>query len=219
MLEEVLALVAPPACAICGGGCELRRRVCRRCNSELRRLPSVRPVIPGLDKVWSAAPYEGVARQLVGALKFGSRIALAAEAAALITARVPGEFLNGAIVPVPPAPMRQRQRGFDSAEAIAAALANRTGLPLLPCLGRAHGRRQVGRHRAERLAHPPRVRAVSLPPERAVLVDDVTTTGATLAACAEALRSAGCARVAAITLAASRRPGGEKRLGGRARAA
>jgi predicted amidophosphoribosyltransferase len=159
--------------------------------------------VPGVDLVWSLAPYEGVARQLVGALKFGSRIALAAEAAALIAACVPQEVLDGAIVPVPAAPLRRRRRGFDSAEAIAAALARRTGLPLTPCLSRSHGRRQVGRHRAERLADPPRVRSVSPPPERAVLIDDVTTTGATLAACANALRAAGTVRVAAVTLAAS----------------
>lgn len=205
MLEEVLALVAPPGCAVCGRGCELRRRVCARCERALSGLPSVGSAIPGLDRVWSLAAYEGVARQLVGALKFGSRIALAEEAAALIASRAPGELLTGVIVPVPPAPLRRRQRGFDSAEAIAAALARRTGLPLLPCLGRAQGRRQVGRQRAERLADPPRVRAVSPPPERALLVDDVTTTGATLGACAEALRTSGATTVVAITLAASRR--------------
>jgi predicted amidophosphoribosyltransferase len=48
---------------------------------------------------------------------------------------------------------------------------------------------------------------VSPVPDRAVLVDDVTTTGATLSACSEALREAGAIGVAAVTLAASRRPG------------
>ena len=55
----------------------------------------------------------------------------------------------------------------------------------------------------ERLASPPRVRAVGPAPTTAVLVDDVTTTGATLAAAAAALRGAGCARVAAVVLAAA----------------
>src|SRR3954447_20857976 len=58
MLEEVLALVAPPACAGCGGGCELRRRVCERCDVLLRGLPPVWSAVPGLEAVWSAAPYE-----------------------------------------------------------------------------------------------------------------------------------------------------------------
>lgn len=204
MLEEVLALVAPPACGVCGQGCEVRRRLCERCELGLRNVEPVWSVVPGLDEVWSAAPYEGVARRLVGALKFGSRVALADEAAALIAGRAPGELLDGAIVPVPPAPLRRRRRGFDSAEAIAIALARMTGVPLVPCLVRTQGRRQVGRRRAERLADPPRVRAVSPPPRRAVLVDDVMTTGATLGACAEALLVAGTVGVAAVTLAASR---------------
>ncbi len=204
MLEELVALVAPPACAVCGRGCELRRRICERCEGQLRRLPCARSAVPGLDEVWSAAPYEGAARRLIGALKFGARLRLAEEAASLILARVPGGMLAGAVVPVPAAPLRRRQRGFDSAEAIATALARRAGLPLSPCLGRTQGRRQVGRRRRERLADPPRIRVVAPAPRRALLVDDVTTTGATLGACAEALRAAGAARVAAITLAASR---------------
>lgn len=217
MLEEILALVAPPGCGICGAGCAVECRLCEGCQAGLRNLGPVTSRVPGLDVVWSLAPYEGLARQLVGALKFGSRIGLAAEAAALIAARAPALVLGGTIVPVPAAPLRRRRRGFDSAEAIAAALASRGDLPLLPCLERSQGRRQVGRHRAERLADPPRVRALSATPARAVLVDDVTTTGATLGACAEALRSAGTVRVAAVTIAASRASG--EPLGARAAAA
>jgi predicted amidophosphoribosyltransferase len=178
--------------------------MCERCDAALRRMPPVTSAVPGLGQVWSAAPYEGAARRLIGALKFGSRLGLAEEAATLIAGRLPGEFLDGTIVPVPPAPLRRRHRGFDSAQAIAAALARRTGLPLVPCLARSQSPRQVGRRRAERLADPPRVRVVSPPPSQALLVDDVTTTGATLAACAEALRAAGVIHVAAITFAASR---------------
>jgi predicted amidophosphoribosyltransferase len=203
MLEEVVALVAPPRCAVCGRGCELRERLCDGCERALRGLGPVWSVVPGVDLTWSAAPYEGTARNLIGALKFGSRLGLADDAASMIAGRAPAEILDGTIVPVPPAPRRRRQRGFDSAEAIAMALAPRTELPLVPCLGRTQGRRQVGRRRAERLADPPTIRVVSPAPTRVVLVDDVMTTGATLGACAEALRGAGATRVAAVTLAAS----------------
>jgi ComF family protein len=205
MLEDVVALIAPPGCALCGGACELRRTVCDGCELALQRMRPVCSAVPGLDEVWSAAAYEGIARRLIGALKFGSRVALAEEAASLVAARAPRELLDAAIVPVPAAPMRRRRRGFDSAEAIAATLARRMAVPLVPCLARTHGRRQVGRRRRERLASPPRVQPIAPAPERALLVDDVTTTGATLAACADALRSAGTSWVGAVTLAASRR--------------
>jgi predicted amidophosphoribosyltransferase len=207
MLEDLVAFLAPPGCAVCGGGCGVRRRICQRCDGALRRLQPVVSTVSGLDEVWSAAPYEGVARRVVGALKFGARLALAEEAAELIARRAPSELLVDTIVPVPPAPLRRRRRGFDPAEALAAALAKRTGLPLVPCLARSQSPRQVGRRRAERLADPPRVRTVSPAPTNALLVDDVTTTGATLGACSAALREGGAIRVAAITLAASRRPG------------
>jgi predicted amidophosphoribosyltransferase len=106
-----------------------------------------------------------------------------------------------AVVPVPASPLRIRRRGFDPAELIAAALARELGLVLAPCLRRRHGPRQGGRPRAARLEAPPRVRAMAPVPRRALIVDDVLTTGATVGACAAALRSAGCAEVEAAVFA------------------
>ncbi len=203
MLAELLGLVAPPRCAVCARECGLRKHLCERCESGLRGLAPCSTPVPGLDQAWSAAPYEGVARDLVVALKFQARLRLARRAAAVIAERAPVDLLQGVIVPVPPAPARRRRRGFDAAEEIAAALGLETGLPLGLCLGRSQGRRQVGRPRAERLASPPLVRLAGPPPSSAVLVDDVVTTGATLGACARALRSGGCGGVVALTFARS----------------
>jgi predicted amidophosphoribosyltransferase len=203
MLAELLGVVVPPRCAVCRRECGARERLCEGCESGLCRLAPCWTAVPGLDATWSAAPYEGVARDLVVALKFGARLPLAGHAAATIAARAPEGLLEGRIIPVPPAPARRRWRGFDVAEAIAAALSAQTGLPLRLCLRRSEGRRQVGRPRAERLGAPPRVRLAEPPPDAAVLVDDVVTTGATLTACAGALRSGGCDRVVALTFACS----------------
>jgi ComF family protein len=203
MLAQLLGLVAPPRCAVCARECGLQQHLCERCESGLRGLAPRSTPVPGLDHAWSAAPYEGVARGLVVALKFQARLRLARRAAGVIAARAPVDLLQGVIVPVPPAPARRRKRGFDAAEEIAAALGLETGLPLGPCLGRSQGRRQVGRPRAERLASPPRVRLARPPPASVVLVDDVVTTGATLGACARALRAGGCGRVVALTFARS----------------
>jgi predicted amidophosphoribosyltransferase len=105
------------------------------------------------------------------------------------------------IVPVPASRSRLRARGIDPAEEIATALASLIASPLARCLVREDGPTQVGRARGERLRDPPRVHARAVPPPRVLLVDDVLTTGATLAACATALRAAGASRVTAVTFA------------------
>jgi predicted amidophosphoribosyltransferase len=203
MLAELLGLVVPPRCALCGRECGLREQLCERCESGLGGMAPCSTTVPGLDATWSAAPYEGIARDLVVALKFGGRLPLARRAGAEIAERAPPRLLEGVIVPVPPAPGRRRWRGFDAAETIAAALSVESGLPIGLCLRRSQGRRQVGRPRSERLAAPPRVRLAGPPPPAAVLVDDVVTTGATIGACARALRSGGCGRIVSLTFARS----------------
>jgi predicted amidophosphoribosyltransferase len=166
--------------------------------------PTIGPGPAGVDLAIAAAPYEGAARELILGLKLGRRLSLAREAAGLIAAACPEAELRGGIVPVPAAPWRWHWRGFDPAEEIAVALAARTALPYRDCLRRRRGPRQTGRPRRDRLGDPPRVRARAAVPARALLVDDVRTTGATLAACARALRDAGAREVVALTLARSR---------------
>jgi predicted amidophosphoribosyltransferase len=202
VLHAVATAIAPPLCAACGRSCRPEAVVCTRCS---RRLAAAEPLLgrgaPGLDQAWSSAPHEGVARSLVAALKFRHLLPVAELMADRIHWLAPAHMLSGAIVPVPPAPTRLRRRGFDPAGELAAALATRLEAPLQPCLGRRGGRRQVGRRRAERLGQPPRVHATGSVPRSVLLVDDVLTTGATMTACAQALRAAGAARVCAVTFA------------------
>jgi len=157
----------------------------------------------GIDHAVSASSYAGVARRLVAGLKFAGRLRLAGTMAAALAGLEP-VCDDVAIVPVPPAPARSRRRGFDPAGEIAARLTALIGNELRQCLTRDDGPRQVGRPRALRLADPPRVRLTEPPPPRALLVDDVVTTGATLAACARALRDGGALSVAAVAFAHSR---------------
>jgi predicted amidophosphoribosyltransferase len=154
--------------------------------------------VPFTDTAWAATTYGGTAQALTTALKFSGRLALADAAADAIVAGIPPALASGALVPVPPAPARRRSRGYDPTSLIARALAERLGLPYSEPLRRNDGPRQVGRPRRLRLSDPPRIEATAVAPAIATLVDDVTTTGATLSGCAQALRAAGTERVVAI---------------------
>lgn len=196
--DKLAGLIAPPLCAVCAAGCDSGEALCLGCDRELRR-GSSRPLkVPAVDQAWAARPYEGVARELVHALKFRNLLPLARRAAELIADEAPVALIEGPHVPVPPDPIRSAWRGFDSAELIAEELG-----PVSACLRRSHGRRQVGRGRRDRLAAAIDVRAAGPVPPAVTLVDDVATTGATLTACALALRTAGCERIGAIVLAAA----------------
>lgn len=199
-LHSLVAAVVPPLCAACGRGCRREAVLCTRCA---RRLAAAEPLeglgAPGLDRAWCSAPHEGVARDLVVALKFRHLLPVADLIAERIEWLAPGALLSGTIVPVPTAPLRAALRGFDPAAETAAALAERTGLPLSRCLARSGTGRQVGRRRAQRIGHPPLIHTKGEVPRSVLLVDDVLTTGATLSACAQALRRSGAIRVVAVT--------------------
>jgi predicted amidophosphoribosyltransferase len=202
LVAQIASLLAPPLCAACGSPHQAEAVLCGRCEADLAAAPRViEPGPPGVDLAVAASPFDGVAREVVHGLKYARRLALAGVAAGAMLRALPSHEVADAVVPVPAGPWRWRWRGFDPAEEIAIAVAERTGLPVRGCLRRGGGRRQVGRHRSERLSDPPRVWATEQCPRRALLVDDVWTTGATLSACARALREGGCRRVVSVTLA------------------
>ena len=212
MLRPFLAAIAPPLCAGCGAAAGRVEPLCAPCRAQLRWLGS-EPVLIG-DSLWAWAPlaYEDPARGVVRALKFaGATRAAGAMAAQIAASAPPGWFEpDRVLVPVPLHPARARKRGYNQAAVLASALGRRTGLDTNDCLARAGARgTQVGRDRAQRLAGI--AGTVSLdprrgpPPARAMLIDDVITTGATLAACARALVSGGAFSVVAVGYA--RTPG------------
>ncbi len=217
LLAELRALVVPPVCVACraavGAGGEVLCATCRRGLPWLRGELCLRCGLPapcrpcparraGFERAWAPLAHEGVARRVVAALKFDARFAVADAMAGQLVAGASRELLEGvAIVPVPSDPRRRRARGYAHEEVLARGVARRAGLDVVACLRRgADGSRQLGAGRSARLAEGRiAIQATGRAPPRALVVDDVHTTGATLDACARALRAAGARNVAAIT--------------------
>jgi ComF family protein len=220
LLAAAGAALVPPACWSCRANVAAGQPLCSACRAQLRFLRGARCPRCGLPapcgprcpaagspvaRAWAPVAFEGPARALVHALKFHGALAVADVMAAQVVAGAPAGLLvpPATLVPVPTHPLRQRARGFDHADRLAVALAERTGLPVLRCLVRSGApTRQAGSSRWARRA-PGRidVRVRGDPPRHAVLVDDVHTTGATLGTCARALRRAGAYTVCAVAYA------------------
>jgi ComF family protein len=194
--EQLMIALPAPRCLRCGAPAGHDCDRCRECRGRT----------PAFSQAWAPFAYEGVARRLVAALKSSGVLSAASFMGAEVAARAPRRLLGGALVPVPAHPLRRRRHGFNQAREIARAIGRGAGLDVIDVLRReAANRPQVGLERRARLANargsvrvPARARGV---PARLVLVDDVYTTGATLDACARALRDAGATDVGALTFA------------------
>lgn len=217
VLAAALDLVLPRRCAGCGSP---GVPVCAACAVPLGgpaaiRLPS--PVPPGLPPPWSAAPYAGVVRRLIvahkerGLAELARPLGAALARAALAAAGSPGAPIL--LVPVPSSRASVRRRGEDPTLRIAQMAAREA-----TCHGAATSCLQVLRHRrrvADQAGLTAAARAVNLAGAlratrdlrgfRVIVVDDVITTGATLAEATRALIAAGAEVSAAAVVAATSR--------------
>jgi predicted amidophosphoribosyltransferase len=181
-------------CALCDRPGDV---VCAPCATALRSAPSLAVPLE-LDACAALFDYDG-ARRLVTALKNGGRRDLVGWLAGRMATAVPPP--PGAVVTWAPTGTARRQaRGYDQAELLARALARRWRLPCSALLRRHPGPAQAGLGAGERRRNPAFASRRACPPT-VVLVDDVTTTGATLTAAARTLRGAGATTVRAIVAA------------------
>ena len=224
-MRQLLDLVLPVECAGCG---ERGLVACPRCVTALAgpaRLAWPRPSPPGLPPPFAVATYDGVTRALLLAYKedgaFGLRTPLGrALGHALQVALSSGRpFGSVVVVPVPSTRAARRRRGSDvvaQLALVAAAEARRDGRRVRVLDALRHQRAvadSAGLTAAQRAANLTgafgvRARHTAVLKGRCVVVvDDLLTTGVTLAECAGALRRAGADVVAAATVAATaRRP-------------
>jgi len=163
-----------------------------------------------IDRVWTAYDYDGYARSLVKAFKFDGKRSGAKEIAGILDRILPVVPADAVFVHIPTATMHVRERGYDHARLLAAALAARRAQLHLPLLQRATQARQLGAGRGERIKNIAGAFRIvdqkSVKGVHVILVDDVVTTGATLAEAARTLRLAGAARVDAIVFARTPSP-------------
>jgi ComF family protein len=218
MINLLFALLAPHECL----GCKRQGHVlCLACAQDLRLAVErcylcQRASVGGLTCVScrknnplhvtrALLRYETLAKQVVWLLKFQHTRAAAADIAALLVPLLQNYTAEFYITHAPTANSRIRTRGYDQAQLIARRLARQ--LPLAtyaPLVARLSNNRQVGARRSQRFeqqAHAFRPTRRLPPGSHVVIIDDVITTGATLAAVARALHAAGAARIEALTFA------------------
>jgi ComF family protein len=218
LLSRVLDLALPPTCVGCGReGATLCEGCAPALTGDLDRpagvalgLPAALPE-PLLQLEW-CAPYTGLVRVAIHQLKYAGERRLAEPLGAAIAERWHRAGAGGdLLVPVPVHAERRRARGYDQAELLADVAARRLGLPVAAVLERRRATTaQSELDRDRRAANVEGVfgvragAAAALAGRWPVLVDDVATTGATLAGCAEALVAVGVLGVSAVTVARER---------------
>ena len=221
LLSALLDLIFPAKCPFCGRVLD-RPGICDTCRGELPRTEGADALRRGPGGFLCAAPlwYQGLAREGLHRFKFRGMSSAAAPLGELI-AGCAAEHFSGAfdtVTWVPVSPRRLRQRGYDQARLLAESACRLWETKPLPLLRKTvhnpaqSGLKEAAARRANVLGVYEAVDPERISGHRILLVDDICTTGATLAECARVLREAGAADVvcAAAALTPLERDSGKK---------
>jgi ComF family protein len=203
VVSEILESLSPSACAACDEP-TLDGPFCATCAGSSRPAAPTR-TLHGVPLL-SAGVYAPPLSTAIVRFKYGGRAELSRALARLLAPSLAALTLppDAVLVPVPLHPKRLAERGYNQAALLAQELAHVSGHACRPrLLSRARAtERQVGKARRDRLTNlADAFRVRQRPAARAILVDDVVTTGATVRACAQALARGGVELCAVVALA------------------
>lgn len=219
-IDRVISLIAPHTCLACGDeGSVLckscieqyfdpthpRCAGCKQVNDDFKVCSSCRKWLP-LEFVYVATVYDGIGQQLIKAMKFGQQRQASTPIARMLFESMATFSMDDTLLcPIPTAPARIRERGFDHAKLISKELQALCGAQAVQLLRRHTNVRQVGSGRQARInqmeAEFEAIDAKLVAGKRILLVDDVITTGATLSGAARVLKEAGAKSVSAVVFA------------------
>ncbi len=225
--HALLDLIYPPRCVSCGrigsyycDDCQtdlhfIKPPVCARCGQPLTH-PGLchicRKTTSPLDAVRSVVFFGGSIRFAIHALKYRNLPQLGEPLGNIMVDYINGRQLRAQyLIPVPLHVERQKMRGYNQSALLAQIISRATGVPIVndALVRHRHTLPQVTLNASQRWANVANAFIVKKPElvagKRFLLIDDVTTTGATLRACAQALKEKGASSVWGFTLARARR--------------
>ena len=204
-VTQVVDAVCLPTCAACGRAGD---EVCRLCRcSMIEQLRSVDRGTPVETNRTIVGEFSGCLHDVVNGMKFKKHRGAANYLGGLLSRRIIGDGLVPgvdvhAVTWVPTSARRRRERGFDPSELMARMVGAQLGLPVVRTLVRADSGEQKTQGGVERW-NGPGFRGRCIHYSRVLLIDDVVTTGATLAAASGALRTAGVSHIHVAAVAAT----------------